>query len=384
MHDSRPRIRSLGVERRGRAAIFEFDEPPLPRGGFRVDTLYSGLSAGTELTYLNGTNPKFAGDWDGDMGVYRSGRPGRTYPVTRMGYMEVARVRESDTAAVRPGEMLAMSYGHLTSRVAVPHDDTFVAIPPDLDPVLGIYLAQMGPICANGLLHAAADAVGRGVATLADGVRDRRILVMGGGVVGLLTGLFARHHGAEEVAIADVSPRRLRAAAGLGLVAIDERAFPAWRWCKERWRHGPGDRGADLAFQCRSQIAQLHSALRSLRPQATVIDLAFYQAGAPELRLGDEFHHNGLGIRSAQIGRRPRGVGERWDTRRLSEETLALLRAHQDAVRAYMITDVIPLDDGPQLLADLAAHRRECIQVVFDMSFVGRPRGAAAVATARE
>ena len=64
---------------------------------------------------------------------------------------------------------------------------------------------------------------------------------MGAGVVGLLTGLFARHLGAAEVAVVDVTPGAARAAAeALGLVPVDEAAVdPGRRWCKDRWVHGP-------------------------------------------------------------------------------------------------------------------------------------------------
>ena len=47
---------------------------------------------------------------------------------------------------------------------------------------------------------------------------------------------------------------------------------------KTRWRHGPGDHGADLVFQCRGKPEALHAALRAVRPQGSVIDLAFYTA----------------------------------------------------------------------------------------------------------
>src|SRR5581483_8004976 len=122
------------------------------------------------------------------------------------------------------------------------------------------------------------------------------------------------------------------------LTPLDEREAEAWRWCKERWRHGPGDCGADVVFQCRARAASLQTALRSLRPRGTVVDLAFYQAGAAEVLLGEEFHHNGLTIRCAQIGRVPRGLDRRWDRRRLALETIDLLRAHGPAVRAHLIT----------------------------------------------
>ena len=50
-----------------------------------------------------------------------------------------------------------MTYGHRTGYRADPLRDRIVPLPPDLDPLLGIYVAHMGPICANGLLHAAVE-----------------------------------------------------------------------------------------------------------------------------------------------------------------------------------------------------------------------------------
>src|SRR6185312_16102896 len=188
----------------------------------------------------------------------------------------------------------------------------------------------------NGVLHAAADAVGGPVRSLADGVAGRRVLVVGAGVVGLLTGLLARHHGAAEVAVVDAPAGRLAVAEALGLTALPL-TDDVPTVLKRRWRHGPADHGTDVAFQCRGQPAAL--ALAAVRPQATVVDLAFYQGGADAVRLGEEFHHNGLSLRCAQIGRVPRGQGHLWDRSRLSAETIDLLRAHGPAVADHLVTD---------------------------------------------
>jgi threonine dehydrogenase-like Zn-dependent dehydrogenase len=134
---------------------------------------------------------------------------------------------------------------------------------------------------------------------------------------------------------------------------------------KERWRRDRADCGADVVFQCRGRTAALAGALRSLRPQGTVVDLAFYQGGAPDLALGEEFHHNGLAIRCAQVGRVPRGMGHLWDRRRLAAETIELLRACGPAMREHLITDLVPLGDAPVLLSDLASRRRHVLQAVF-------------------
>lgn len=366
------RIRSLGVEREGHIYYFEYDEGPPGDQQFRVETIYTGLSAGTELTFYKGTNPYLHRLWDKEFGVFNPDRPSIQYPVPFLGYMEVGRVIESRTPYAREGDIFGMNYGHKTGHIADPRFELFVRLPNGVDPILGIYAHQMGPICVNGLLHAAAEANGMNVNTLGDGVRGRNVLVIGAGVIGLLTGLLALMHGAANVAIADRTPQRLDAARALGLTAIDEElergGIEAWRWCKEVWHHGGSDRGADVVFQCRATDDSLANALKALRPQGCVIDLAFYQGGANAVQLGEEFHHNGLSLRCAQIDRVPRGLSALWPRRRLCDETVNLLAAYGDDIRRHIITDIVPYDDAPQLFADLAERRRSIIQAVFQVS----------------
>jgi threonine dehydrogenase-like Zn-dependent dehydrogenase len=354
---------SLGVVATGELAFFDVDVPAPRVGELVVETLYSGLSAGTELTYVKGTDPAFTARRDPDSGVFVHGEGSRHYPVVAMGYMEVGRVVESRRENLPVGTVVAAAYGH-RSRHLLGATDVVVPVPDDVDPLLGIYVAQMGPIAANGLLHAAAELSPGPDPGLGDGVRDRHVVVTGAGVVGLLTALFARRHGAASVVVADPDRRRLDVAEALGVATIDE-AEP-WRWCKEHWVHGPGDRGADLVFQCRGRDEVLHEALRCLRPQGTVIDLAFYQGGASGLRLGEEFHHNGLTIRCAQIARVPRGTAPAWDRARLSAETLALLRDDGPAIRRNLVTDVVPLAEGPAFITSLAKRERQTVQLVLD------------------
>jgi hypothetical protein len=83
------------------------------------------------------------------------------------------------------------------------------------------------------------------------------------------------------------------------------------------------------------------------------------------VRLGEEFHHNGLGLRCAQIGRVPRGLGATWDRERLSAETIDLLRTHGGAIAKHLVTAVVPFEDAPALLTDLAARRRHEVSVVL-------------------
>ncbi|MEV4754915.1 zinc-binding alcohol dehydrogenase [Micromonospora sp. NPDC049559] len=349
----------------GRVELRTEEAQPPREGTFRVETVYSGVSTGTELSYVKGTNPHLRGGWDPELGLFRPGVAATPYPVTRLGYMEVGRVVASATPAVAEGLLLAMAYGHRTGYLADPLVDRFVPLPDDLDPLLGVYVAHLGPTCANGLLHAAADLYGPNARELGDGVRGRRVAVTGAGVVGLLTALFARAHGAASTVLLDPTPRRREVAAALGLTALDPQEQDVALLLKSAWAHGKGDRGADVVFQCRGQAGALQLGLRLLRPQGTVVDLAFYQSGAGDLRLGEEFHHNGLTVRCAQVGRVPRELAASWDRERLSLETIGLLRLYADILRRHVVSAVVPFDEAPRLLTDLAQRRRDETQVIF-------------------
>ena len=357
-------VRTLVVPRAGELEITETPEPALADGRFRAETLFTGLSAGTELTWYRGTSPYFSAGWDAELGLFQPDRPAQQFPVQRLGYMEVARVTDSRSPAVAEDTLVAMAYGHSTVVHGDPLTQHVVPLPPGLDPILGIYAAHLGPICVNGLLHAAADVGG---SELHEGVDGRLVLITGGGAIGLLVGLLARVHGAAEVVVVDPTPQRREVAVALGLQAVDDTLELA-RELKTRWQHGPTDRGADVVFQCRGQSAALATALRCLRPQGSVIDLAFYTGDASGVALGEEFHHNGLSLRCAQIGRVPRGMAHRWDRRRLSHETVALLTGHGEEIRAHLLTDVVPFDDAPALFADLSARRRHVLSAALRVS----------------
>jgi threonine dehydrogenase-like Zn-dependent dehydrogenase len=349
-------VRSIGVAAPGRPVILEDVEPAPGDGQAWLHTLWSGISAGTEVALVRGTDPHHQVGWDRELRSFGAGSRLSGYPVAGLGYMEVARVIESRTRALAEGSLVAVAYGHRTGRCIDPAGTVVIPVPDDLDPVLGIYLAQMGPVCVNGLLHAAAALAGP-AAGVDGGVRDRRVLVTGAGVVGLLSALLAVRHGAAEVVVAEPSPERRAVAEALGLVAVDDTDGQAWRAVKDRWEHGRGDHGADLVLQCRGHDASLATALKSLRPQGLVVDLGFHQGGASRVRLGEEFHHNGLALVCAQILRVPRGMADTWPQEALAAVTLDLLRHRGDDVLRHVVTDEIPFEDGPALLADLAARR---------------------------
>lgn len=366
-------VRVLQVDGPRRMRLTDLPDAELVPGRFRVDTLASGVSLGTEMSWYRGTNPALHAHWDAELGLFRPGEPSARWPVQRFGYMQVGIVTASRFAPVAEGARVGMTYGHRGGHTADGRAERAVVLTEDVSDRLGVLVAHMGPICANGLLHAAHDARGAAVHGLGDGVRGREVVVIGAGTVGLLTGLFARAHGAAEVVVVDPTPERLTAAEGLGLTALTASDDVAEQ-VKLRFRHAPGDRGAGVVFQCRGQSAALALALRCARPQGVVVDMAFYDGGADDLRLGEEFHHNGLALRCAQIGRVPRGLAPTWDRERLSRETLDLVRAHGTVLDRHLLPDDVAFDEAPRLFAGVDARTRPARGVV--LRFPGVPTSA--------
>jgi hypothetical protein len=120
-----------------------------------------------------------------------------------------------------------------------------------------------------------------------------------------------------------------------------------------------------VAFQCRGQDAAWPRRCAACARRAPVIDLAFYPGGAPDLRLGRGVPPQRPGDPLRADRRVPRGLGHAWDRERLSRETLGLLERRGDDVRAHRGLRRRPFEDGPALLHDVAARRRQVIQAVL-------------------
>jgi threonine dehydrogenase-like Zn-dependent dehydrogenase len=76
----------------------------------------------------------------------------------------------------------------------------------------------------------------------------------------------------------------------------------------------------------------------------TVVASGFYQGGAANLRLGEEFHHNRVRIVASQISGTPVALGPRWDQPRLVRTFMDLVRQGRVDVTS-LITDVVEAAD---------------------------------------
>src|SRR5215208_3472781 len=137
-----------------RTVGFEFyDDLPLKAHEVRLRTLYSGISAGTELTAYRGSNPYLHKHWDPTRKLFiPAEQPSLTYPVSGWGYEEVGEVVElgSEVRDVSIGDVIFGTWGHRTHHIVEEEYARERVQVKKLDAILGIF-SQIGSIALNGV-----------------------------------------------------------------------------------------------------------------------------------------------------------------------------------------------------------------------------------------
>ena len=332
-------------------ALVEQDEPPLRPDEVRLHTLYSGISAGTELTAYRGSNPYLNKEWDARRRLFLPGGSTVTYPVDGWGYEEVGIVAEVGAAVTRvhKRQLVWGSWGHRGSVVQTEEYAAARVFPPDADPVLGIF-SHIGAIALNIVLDADIH-VGETVA------------VFGLGVPGQIAAQLARLNGARVIAV-DAIPDRLAKAAELGAQhTIDAREGNT----AERIRELTEDRGADVSLEVSGSYRALHEAIRSTAYGARVVSGGFFQGDGMGLALGEEFHHNRIQLVCSQISGPPPALSNRWTKYRLQRTAIELAVGGQLQLQP-LISHVLPVEEAPAAFQLLDETPEQALQVVLKFS----------------
>ena len=125
-------------------------------------------------------------------------------------------------------------------------------------------------------------------------------------------------------------------------------------------------RGVDVAIDVSGSDRGLQGALAAAGLGATVVAAGFYQGGAADLRLGEEFHHNRLSL-IASIGGwgTPNRHAPQWDRRRVLDVATRLLYTDRVSVEG-LLTRTFPFDHAPEAYAWLDEHPQEAVKVALD------------------
>jgi threonine dehydrogenase-like Zn-dependent dehydrogenase len=331
--------------------VVDYDDQVPGPGEVRVQTLYSGISAGTELTQYRGSNPFLTRHWDATSRLFVDGAAPPGYPFTGWGYLEVGRVDAAgpDAGDLEPGLLVWGAWQHRSS-VVVPASWASDHRLPDHMPAQAAIFARIGAVALNAVLDA-------------DIHIGEHVAVFGLGVPGLLATQLARHNGARVIAVDRVA-KRLALADELGAHhTIDS----STRDAAEHIRTLTNGRGADVSIELTGSYRGLHDAVRATAYNSRVVCCGFFQGEGAGLRLGEEFHHNRIAIVCSQIsGVRP-DLAHRWSRERLDATVIDLL-ARGDLAVDPLISHVVPVTRAADAFALVHAGDPDVVQVVLDFT----------------
>ncbi len=319
---------------------------PIPDWEVRGKTLFSGVSAGTEMTIYRGSNPFAHKRFDWTLKLFLPSENASMYPSVT-GYEEVGVVTDvgDDVEGVQVGDLVWGSWGHRTEFVQ--HGDVARAniLPPGLDPRCGIF-ARIGAIALNGILDARINV-------------GETVVVFGAGTVGLLCMALARLSGARVVAV-DTDATRLQ---GASKFADELLARDVALSVKEATK----GRGADVVIEATGNYHALAEAIRTVTYAGRVVAVGFYQGNSSALALGEEFHHNRVQVICSQISGVPPELAGRWNVPRL-ERTLMDLQASGKLDLLPLISHEIPFQNAAQAfeLLENAPETVTQIALAFD------------------
>ncbi len=334
--------------------VVEVPDAPLELGQVRVRTLYSGISAGTELTSFRGTSPHVTKRWDPETRLFAGGETGPAFPVTVLGYEEVGVVTEmaAPNTTIALGDVVWGTWGHRSSAVLDGEAAAARILPAGADPRIGIF-SHIGAVALNSILDADIH-VGETVA------------IFGLGVPGQLVAQLARLNGARVIAVDGVAARR-KLATQLGADVVLDPAEPV----AEQIRQLTDGRGADVAIEIAGNARALHEAIRSVAYSSRVVAAGFIQGDAAGLRLGEEFHHNRVQVVGSQISGSAPNVAHRWDRYRLTSTAIDLAASGRLQVLP-LISHAVGLDEVADAYRMLDEGAPGVLQVVIDFEGAGR------------
>jgi threonine dehydrogenase-like Zn-dependent dehydrogenase len=184
-------------------------------------------------------------------------------------------------------------------------------------------------------------AVRIGLERLAAPAGEARVLVQGGGAIGLGAALVARHFGAASISLAEPHPgRRAKVAEEPGIDAFDPGA------------HDPGPDAFDLIVDAVGAVATRRDASRLVRPGGVIVHVGLLPG------------HEGYDIRRITL-QEITLTGSYCYTPEDFAATLGALA--QGRLGALNWVETRPLSEGAQAFADLDAGRVDAAKIVLEV-----------------
>jgi len=326
-----PKVQSLFFTAPQKVELRESDLPILKDDEVLVETVCSAISAGTEMLVYRGQFPHLADahdDVSSDL----------NYPLA-YGYACVGVVKGigKEVNSEWLNKLVFAFHPHASSFTI--HPSSLILIPESISPEMAIFLPNM---------ETAVNLVQDGAPILGE-----RVLVLGQGVVGLLTASLLSEFPLESLVTVDRFELRKKALKIAGQKSKVKRLAP------EDLRPST----FDLTFELSGSPSALNDAIALTAFSGRVVIGSWYGQKRAEIDLGGAFHRSRIKLISSQVSTISPELSGRWDKSRrfdLAWKTLERIKpekwithrfALSDAEKAYRL-----LDENPQ----------ETIQVIFD------------------
>lgn len=185
-----------------------------------------------------------------------------------------------------------------------------------------------------------------------------RIVVLGQGIVGLLTTAALARLGPELIVTFDRFANRRHASLALGATQSHDPT-----------QGSAGSEGADLVYELSGAPAALDQAIALCGFDGRVVIGSWYGRKRVELDLGGRFHRSRIRLISSQVSTLAPALSGRWSKARRIATAWQLCRAVQPA---RLITHRYPLDRAAAAYAQVDARPGETLQVAFTRGNWGR------------
>jgi threonine dehydrogenase-like Zn-dependent dehydrogenase len=165
-----------------------------------------------------------------------------------------------------------------------------------------------------------------------------RVLVVGGGVLGLLVASLVAQTDKNEITVVDINPARGDVARALGVAFASPEGAP---------------RDQDIVIHTSATESGLKMALQCAAPEGRIIEASWYGDRQVSLPLGEAFHSRRLRLISSQVGAIPLSHRGKWTPKQRMQKALNHLRDDKFDV---LITDEIKFSDAPAALPRILAR----------------------------
>jgi 2-desacetyl-2-hydroxyethyl bacteriochlorophyllide A dehydrogenase len=326
----------------------EVREETLPELGATdvlVETVCSAISAGTEMLIYQGRFPR---DLETDS-IISGMRGGFKYPLA-YGYASVGVIRET-------GKQVDGSWRDQLVFAFQPHTSHFICKPESLLPIPSSLSSEASSFLPN--METAINLVQDGAPILGE-----RVLILGQGVVGLLTAALLNEFPLDTLVTVDRFDLRCQMSkvecqtSNVARCQILDSSRIDFREQALASLH----QGADLTFELSGNPAALNDAIALTTFSGRIVIGSWYGEKSVEVHLGGSFHRSRIKLISSQVSSISPDLSGRWNKRRRFD---IAWKALERIGPEKWITHHFELEEAQKAYRLLDENPEQAVQVLF-------------------